>query len=435
MAELTDRFSVLYKPSLILYTKTDNGTTMNIPSSDIISITIIHDFDNATFPIIRIRLYSDLTVMENLTQFPDQIFVILNMSGMMYRMADENNKSPTMVTGAKSLGFRLKGYIENKNIPTSVMDQYDHGIKKTADLNIERKVPIEIYCYDDTLIHYMKRKASSIFKQMSITSIIESLFRKQGIVNYSIQPTQNQNKYDQVLIPNLNINEALSFFDNKYGLYPKGAQVYGDIDKLYICNSDVNNGVKPLPIHVESYKSSSDMGGMRRVGDINYQMNTKADNVSVISETDIERVLNSEIINAVNVRNLNIDSVSMVKLFPDTAKDSTARVKSLGANNKTISKIRDMISTPDLLHKTENNYAAETCAARISERITRIDLSGVGFDIGKMDITARYNLIFDSPIRGMSMNQLYRASTINHVISNLDSDLFIAQTTMTLCSN
>ena len=358
--------------------------------------------------------------MEKLTQYPDQIFVRLYMTGMVYRMADQDNKSPTPVTGAKSLSFSLKGYIENKNIPTSIMDQYDHGIKKKSDLNIDRKVPIEIYCYDNELIHYMRRKASSIFKDMSITTVIETLFRKQGIVKYSIQPTKNQEKYDQVLIPNLSITETLSFFDNKYGLYEKGAQVYGDMDKLYICDSDVNNGEKPLPIHVESYKNSSDMGGMRRVGGIDYHMNTKAENVSVVSETDIERVLNSEEVTSINVKDLSVDKTEMVKLFPEL---------------ETGKKAYERISTPDLLHKTRSKYTSKTYVARISERITRVDLSGVGFDIGKMNIMTRYNLIFDSPIRGMSMNQLYRTSVINHVISNLDSGLFIAQTTMTLCSN
>ena len=420
MAGSTDKFSVLYRPSLVLQTKGTDGATINISPSDIVSMTIIHDFDNATFPIIRIRLYSDLSIMEKLTQYPDQIFVRLYMTGMVYRMADQDNKSPTPVTGAKSLSFSLKGYIENKNIPTSIMDQYDHGIKKKSDLNIDRKVPIEIYCYDNELIHYMRRKASSIFKDMSITTVIETLFRKQGIVKYSIQPTKNQEKYDQVLIPNLSINETLSFFDNKYGLYEKGAQVYGDMDKLYICDSDVNNGEKPLPIHVESYKNSSDMGGMRRVGGIDYHMNTKAENVSVVSETDIERVLNSEEVTSINVKDMSVDKTEMVKLFPEL---------------ETGKKAYERISTPDLLHKTRSKYTSKTYVARISERITRVDLSGVGFDIGKMNIMTRYNLIFDSPIRGMSMNQLYRTSVINHVISNLDSGLFIAQTTMTLCSN
>ena len=415
--------------------KTNNNTeVIRISSSDIVSISFINNYDTATFPIIRIRLYSDLTVMEKLIQYPDQIYVSLNMNGNIYMMNDDNTTSPTPVAAASNISFTLKAYIENKNTPTSIMDQYVHGIKKKTDLNNSVKVPIEMYCYDDQLIHFMRRKASSIFKDMSITSVIESIFRKQGIVNYDLEVLQNQDKYDQILIPNLDINETLSFFDTNYGLYMKGAQVYGDVDKLYICDSESDNGTKALPIYVDSYKNGSDMGGMRKQN-TSYQMNTKAINVSVISETDIEKVLNSETVSAINVNNLAIENVSMVKLFPDTLKDSTKRISSSSDMDKYYKISHSRISTPDILHKSINNHIAETYNARISERITKMDVSGVGFDIGKMKINSRYNVIFESPIRGMSVNQMYRATTVSHTISNLDSDLFIAQTVMNLCSN
>jgi hypothetical protein len=137
---------------------------------------------------------------------------------------------------------------------------------------------------------------------------------------------------------------------------------------------------------------------------------------------------------SINVNTMNIDAVSMVKLYPDMDKEKTNRIRSSG-NNKYMKILRDKIEVPDILHKAESRYVAETFNARMSERITKVDISGVGFDIGKLNIRTRYNLIFDSPIRGMSINQLYRATTITHVISNLDSNLFIAQTTMNLCSN
>ena len=439
MATSADRYSILYKPSLSIMTKGVDGKTLSISPSDIVTIAFIHNYDKAMFPIIRIRLYSDLSVIEELTQYPDQIYVSLSLIGNVYRMADDDNKSPTMMTGVKNLNFSLKGYIENKNTPTSKMDQYEHGIKKKSDLNIDRKVPIELYCYDAELIHYMQKKAPGIFKGMSLTTIIETMFRKQGIVNYTIQSTKNQEKYDQVLIPNLNITSTLSFFDDNYGLYPKGAIVYGDIDKLYICDSAVDNGTKPLPIYVESFKNPSDMGGVRRIDTKTYQMNTMAVNVSVISETDIERVLNSENINAVNVNTLSTHTTSFENLFPDIKKDKVSRIRlfveSLNKGIHMDLNHTNIIDTTDILHKSKNNYVSDMYIARISERITRVDLSGVGFDIGQMNVMTRYNLIFDSPIRGIHMNQLYRPSMVNHVLTNLDSGLFVAQTTMSLCSN
>lgn len=430
-----EAFSVLYKMNVMLKINGTKPINQTIPCSDVISISIIHDYDHATFPIIRLRLYSDLSVLENLTSCPDGIYVCINLNANMYDMTNnETTKSPTPVGPATNISFSLKGYIENKNTPTSKMDQYEHGILKSDNLNVSRKVPIELYCYDDKQIHFMRSKAKSIYKNMSLTTVIQSMFRNQGSVELNMDPIDNQTKWNQVLIPNLNITDTLSFIESMYGLYSKGSQIYGDIDKMYISDSNVNNGMNPYPIYVESYKSQSDMGGMRKNGS-SYQMNTKAENVSIISETDIERVLNAENISSINVQNLNVDVSPMIKLFPAIKKEKTKRVLSTENRGKYINMILDKIEVPDILHKSLNPYITSTYNARVSERLTKVDLSGVGFDIGKLKINSRYNLIFDSPIRGMSINQSYRASSLIHVISNLDSDLFIAQTTMRLCSN
>jgi hypothetical protein len=220
-----------------------------------------------------------------------------------------------------------------------------------------------------------------------------------------------------VLIPNLNITQSLAFFDNKYGLYNKGAQLYGDIDKLYLCNTDINNGTVPIPIYVDSYKSNDDMIGMKKINN-KYFMSTLAQNVSVMSETDIERVLNSENITNINIKDLKINTNKMKKLYLKKSKQ-----------------LNEKIVTPDILHKTHNPFISETYISRVNERMTRIDLSCSCIDISKLKINTRYNLIFESPLRGASMNEYYRAAYICNVLTCMDNNLFMAQTTMKLCSN
>ena len=106
----TEKFSVLYKLSLYLQTMGEAGSVFSVATSDIVSIAMIHNYDEAMFPVIRVRLYSDLSTIEKLTQYPDQIYVSLRMHGNVYRMGDEN-KSPELVYGANNITFSLKGYI------------------------------------------------------------------------------------------------------------------------------------------------------------------------------------------------------------------------------------------------------------------------------------------------------------------------------------
>lgn len=410
----TDKYVTLYKPIISIMVPNE---TIKISDSDIVSISFIHNYDTMTYPIIRMRLYSDISIIQSICENPNDIEVRGTLQGMIYRMNDEK-RSPIPVSGVEEISFKLKGYIENKNIPTSKFDQYEFGIKKTTDMNKNMKVPIEVYCYNDRLIHLMKQKAPSIYKNMSITSIISDILSRNSIYNYEIDPLTNQTKYDQVLIPNLNILQALGFFDKNYGMYRKGAQVYGDLDKIYICSTDVVNRTIPLPIYVESAKNNSDMSGMKYLNK-KYQMVTMAGNVSVNTETDIERVLNGKYLADINLTSMEANTEELKDLYATTA--GYAKLKN--------------IELPDILHKSKNEYVASSYVARLNENITKVDVSGVGFDIGKIRVNSRYNLVFATPIRGLNVNKIYRASYVCHVLSNLDSNLFMAQTTMTLRTN
>ena len=410
----TDKYVTLYKPNISLVIP---DQILEISDSEIVSITFIHNYDTMTYPIIRLRLYSDISVIQSLCESPNDIEVRGDLLGMIYRMNDED-KSPKPISYVDEVSFKLKGYIENKNIPTSKFDQYVFGIKKSSDLNKNVKVPIEIFCYNDHMIHFMKQKTPAIYKGMSITSIITDMFTRNSIYNYSIDPLTNQNKYDQVLIPNLNIVESLGFFDKYYGMYTKGGQVYGEFDKIYVCNSDVVNGTKPIPIYVQHTKDNSDMSGMMQVGN-KYQMITMAGNVAVNTETDIERVMNGKHLADINLNTLQVNTEELKELFDSTS--SFAKLKN--------------IETPNILHKSMNEYVASSYVARLNENITKIDVSGCGFDISKMKVNTRYNLVFATPIRGLDINKIYRPSYVCHVLSNLDSNLFMAQTTMNLRTN
>lgn len=425
--QISDKYATLYRITLALIIGSE---VLNISKSDLISITFIHQYDQLTYPIIRIRLYSDIEIMELINNDPDNINIRLNMDAGVYKINENENKSPVIVSGASPLSFSLKGYVETKNTPVSISDMYVNGEKRNATLNESVKVPIEIYCYNETLIHHMKYKPQSIYKNMCIQSVVEDILSRNNIRNIKIDPFYNQEKFDQVLIPNLNIGDTIAFFDDKYGLYPKGGQLYGDIDQLYIANSDVDNGEKPLPIYVESYKSNSNMMGLRKISN-GYYMSTMAQNVSIISETEIEKTLRSEDITNINLSYLSIETNELQKLY------AAEQISDIATNisSEITTSTEEKITLPTLFDKTKSKYHTTVYEARINERITRVDVSGVGFDIGKMKVNTRYNLIFESAIRGSNINQSYRATFINHVITNLNADLFVANTTMTLCSN
>lgn len=427
MSTTEEKYSTLYGVTVGISV---GRIRQSIDSADISSIAIIHQYDTMTYPIIRIRLYSDLSLVEFMNTNPDDIKVSIIVGGAICRIRE--NESPTLVkpTSDVIFGNSFKGYIETKNTPTSFADMYDNGVARSSDLNVNKKVPIEIYCYQDDLIHKMKSKVQSVYKKMSIQTATEDMFRRLDINNFTIDPIINQKKFDQILIPNLDIADTIAFFDDKYGLYPKGGQLYCDTDKVYLTNSDVNNGQKAVPIYVDNGKTNSDISGIRKIGNY-YYMQTLAAAVSIISETEIEKTLRSEKMSNINLNNLNIDTATLQKLY------GTEQVYDImtNVNQEVSTSTKEKITTPVMFNKAESNYHASIYEARVNERITRVDISGIGFDAGLMKVNTRYNLIFDSPIRGANINQMYRATFVNHVFTKTSGNFFNVNTTMNLCSN
>lgn len=413
---MKDVYVTMYTPSLNLLV---NNETINLSNSEIVSISFIHNYDTASYPIIRLRIYSDLTKIQQICENPDSILVRGCLNGGIYKMNQNTENESTLVKAVKSINISLKAYIEMKNIPSSTYDQYEDGKKKESDLNVNVKSPLELYCYNEQLVHYMKKRANSIYKDTSIGTVLHDILQQANVYNAEIDPITNPKKYNQVLIPNMNIIQSISFIDYYYGLYKKGGMMYGDLDKLYIANTDVYNGTTPIPIYVESYKNNNDSSGMTRINN-DYQFYIMAPNVSIRSESDIERVLHGPKLASINLMDMNdIDIVELTNLFEE--------IKSLS--------LSENIETPNLLHKTQNKYIGTSYVARLDERITKVDVSGTGFDIMRITPKTRFNLIFASPIRGIKIDKQYRATFVCHVLSSTDSGKFIAQTTMNLCTN
>ena len=65
-----DKYVTLYKPSISIILPTE---TLNIVDSDIVTISFIHNYDTMSFPIIRLRLYSDISVIQTICDNPNDI--------------------------------------------------------------------------------------------------------------------------------------------------------------------------------------------------------------------------------------------------------------------------------------------------------------------------------------------------------------------------
>lgn len=411
-------YNTMYRLSVGLWIGDHQYIPIN--SSDVVSIAIIHQYDTSTYPIMRFRIYADMELVEDINEDPDHISVVCSLDGGIYQSGD-NDETSRIVRTVPSISFTAKAYLENKNIPVSKMDQYKMGEKDTSDLNVDSKVPFELFVYDDNITHKMRQKAPSIYRNVAVETVVRDLLRRTGLPDnrMKIDAITNQKRYDQILIPNLTTIEAFTYFDRYYGLYDHGGMLYYDfISQTLYLGSSASDNQNVIPIYVRSEKFNSDEAGIIMINNTP-RMQANAMHVSVLSESDIERVLNPEIIANVNVNTLAVDKVPLRELF-DTYDINT---------------LTNRIEQKNVLHKTDRKNLSTQEAARLNERITHVDLSGAGFPLDCFTPMTRYNLVFESAVRGINLAKAYRPKYVCHVLHNASGDLFVTQTTMELCSN
>ena len=119
-------YSVFYKLSLRLVI--NETEVVNINNSDIVSLSIMNQYDSKTYPMIRLRLYPDITLLQKITKYPDALELRGSLDGGVYRV--KTNETADIVSPTQSLQMGMKVYFEYKNTPTSDMDKYQDGLPK-----------------------------------------------------------------------------------------------------------------------------------------------------------------------------------------------------------------------------------------------------------------------------------------------------------------
>lgn len=416
-----DKYTSLFEINTYIYNGKERGIMLS--NDDIISLSIIHDYDHAFFPIIRLRLYIDLPKFAYINEDPNNILVSMVLNGDVYGINEESSEKSYTKRGLSWFvnfgdSSPMYGYIETKNNPYSKFDNYQMGEKRNDDLNTNNKVPLTIYCYDKDLIRKTKQQVKSIYKNTDLFSVVQDMYATCEI-QYDpmyIGRFDNNKMYEQILIPNLSFIDAISYLDTYYGLYKSGALLYSHHSgQLGLSSSKMYEARGYYDcVRVSSYKSGNTFSGL----DLTTSMNSKQitlvtpeQSVVIKSQTDLMQATNAQIFGS-----LNVDDFKTVSAYLD----------------ETFTTDMPLINTPPVMHKTKNEFIPSTYKARVDERNTRIDLSLNGYPYGGTTCNC-FQFVFDNPIRGNNIDKIYRPMYATHTFTNIGSGLFDIQSTFQLC--
>jgi hypothetical protein len=394
-----------------------------LSKDDVVSIAVQQDFDKSMFPMIRVRLYTDITTLTYINENPKNLDITISNVANVYELNQDGSRDDKIIE-AGSVGIytdkRLRCYIESKNAPYTKFDNYQQGIKKDNSLNTTTKVPITLYCYDDETIRNTKRKVPSIYKNTTLHEVVNYMATSCDI-QLDIIPFDNNERFDQILIPNLSFIDAIAYLDSYYGLYETGGMLSVDVKTGRMILSGLNaiDDKHYCGILVRSYKSGDTYSGLWLPGSQttgNSFIATPDTSVVVKSITDIEQTINSKVFSSINVNDFNVESSSLNETY----------------ENSTYSNI----TTPDLIHKTKNKFLTSMYKTLVEEKNTQIDVAvnGVYVPIWRLfSAYDRFVLSFDNTPRAININRVYRPMRVTDVFTNIGSGLFSGQTTIQLC--
>lgn len=414
-----DKYTTLYEIGASI--SNGSSSTLVLSNDDVVSLSIINDYDYATFPIIRIRLYIDIDKYTYINDDPNNLTVLIECNPSVNKINQtDSGATYTKVYCSGSVAFgmngTLNGYVETKNNAYTKYDNYQMGTERDSSLNTNNKVPITIYCYDAELVRAFKQKVPGIYKNTSLQYIVNDMVNKCGITKNNIMLFDNSEKFDQVLIPNLSLMEAISYLDTYYGLYEHGTQMYCDnFNGLFLGPATpTNSNGTTMNIRVASYKAGDSFSGVIWTDANTSSYQTPDTSVVIKSQTDLEQATNSQIFGSMNVATYE----SVETYLEETFKNSDLT----------------NITTPDIIHKSKNKFIPSMYKARVNERNTRIDLSLNGYVLmNGFDSRTGFSFTFDNPIRGIDIGRVYRPMNATHVLTNIGSGVFDIQSTFQLC--
>lgn len=110
------------------------------------------------------------------------------------------------------------------------------GYKEDTVSLFEMDTPVDFFLFREDYANNLRKTVNKIFKNCDITTVIGWLFYNAGMDKLLISPLDNRRKIPTIVIPPMQVFNALRFLDVQYGFYGQGSMIFFDVYRAYILN-------------------------------------------------------------------------------------------------------------------------------------------------------------------------------------------------------
>lgn len=237
--------------------------------------TIEKDYENYLFPYLEFRCIVPDKVYSDIMENSENVYVDLKIEyGLFEDMYEMNPNSIESSLYGTVFDTRFYAFIDNQSPKLT-----DSSAGEVAKANLDtEKDKYSQYSYDNNKslvmglyradhIFHCNTIVNTVLSKATVTDAISYYFKKIGIGDVLMSPTDNSVTFDQLILAPLPASKGILRTVNTYGLHKAGTIVFFDYDKVYIIDKKlgatawVNNEIKT--VYLTSFPTRADQATMK----------------------------------------------------------------------------------------------------------------------------------------------------------------------------
>lgn len=392
-----------------------DGSTIDIPSEKVNSITIEENFEDFYFPLIKLTLVLDSTIYYKILEHKNDCKVNLRIDKYYYSNW-QTLSNPSIVRNWINGNFDLIMDDNTEDTFNSLKEDESKDdfsyIKK--DMSNELNYPtkrVSFFLFKP-IVAGTKTNINKVFTNVNVADAIAYVCTVAGIDNLVMCQPDNTKVYTTMLLPPLSVLKTLEFIDTYYGIYNHGSLIWFGIDHNYIIpfdgqcrayvgsESQVTNIIIPKSTNLTH---ATTLGNLQRSGSEDY----------IVADYTSLNIKNESI----SSNYISPNDINLVDTYSASMKSSSS-----GAISKTKNFVRY------LEDKTENPLIGNMYTSQSKARSTVVSVNLEDFDVNSFTPNKRFNILFEDPRYTAKYSGNYSLSAVKHTLMKNGEDLVISST-------
>lgn len=201
-----------------------NKEPMKLGIANILGFTIEKDFDNDYFPIFNLQLNLKNTQYYTIIENKTNVKFKIKLEKYAYNNESIVNYKETVFDTIFSV------FIDDNSsfIDKSLYNKTEDMLGTVQNLN-----KYDFYLFKDNDITASKKIFNRVVSRANMTDCIVYLLSMSGSNNVLMTPLENNQVYDDIIIPPTTIIQSLIYLEKQYGFYSHGALFFYDFDTVY----------------------------------------------------------------------------------------------------------------------------------------------------------------------------------------------------------